>query len=120
MNTPLKKQISQVFRKEPTESERLLWEKLRARHFMGLKFRRQYVFKGFVLDFFCPQVNLAIEIDGGIHDMQQEYDRNRQELLELHGIEFFRIKSRQVEENIGGVLVKLREKIFLILEQHNT
>ncbi len=98
MNTPLKKQISQAFRKQPTESERLLWEKLRGRHFMGLKFRRQYVFKGFVLDFFCPQVNLAIEIDGGIHDMQKVYDRNRQELLELRGIKFFGSKAGRLKK----------------------
>ena len=56
--------ICRDFRKNPTEAEALLWESLRNRQIFKLKFRRQYPIEGFILDFYCPEVKLGIEIDG--------------------------------------------------------
>ena len=62
-------------RKNMTDSEKVLWEHLRLRRLNGMHFRRQHPFGIYILDFFCYEANLAIEIDGPIHLNHQEYDR---------------------------------------------
>ena len=74
-------EISRQFRKEPTTSEAILWQALRGRKLDGRKFRRQQTIGNFIVDFFCGQERLVVEVDGGIHQLQQEADRQRQELL---------------------------------------
>ena len=88
----------------PTLSEKILWQCLKNRSFLNLKFRRQYVIDGFILDLYCQALKLAIEIDGGIHIKQKNYDLQRQNVVEQHGITFFRIKSKEVESNLRSVL----------------
>ena len=63
---------------------------------LGYKFRRQYIFKGFILDFYCPQAGLGIELEGGIHQKQKEYDESRQKLIEDHGIKLLRFTNKEV------------------------
>ena len=63
-----KLEVKRRLRLEMTPAERVLWEKLRARQFLGLKFRRQHGIGRFVADFFCPSRKLVIEVDGEIHD----------------------------------------------------
>ncbi|MBN1294788.1 MAG: endonuclease domain-containing protein [Candidatus Latescibacteria bacterium] len=104
MNTRIKTHKAREFRKNPTISEKLLWNELRNRLFMDLKFRRQYIIDGYILDFYCPELNLAIEIDGPIHNKQSEEDKYRQSAIEHSGITFFRVKSEQVENDITSVL----------------
>ena len=70
----IKKEFARNLRKESTPEEKIVWEALRNKKFLGLKFRRQHVLKGFVVDFYCHSLNLAIEIDGGIHQKQVDYD----------------------------------------------
>ncbi len=67
---------------------------------LGLKFRRQHAFAGFVLDFYCAELNLAIELDGPYHDTpaQRAYDAERSAILETHGIQLVRIRNSQVSE----------------------
>jgi len=62
--------LARKFRKESTGAEERLWWLLRNRFMLGFKFRRQYLFRGFIIDFYCPQARLAIELDGGIHEKQ--------------------------------------------------
>ena len=61
---------AQLLRKKATEPERILWRHLRNRNFAGYKFRRQHPFDDYVLDFYCPSANLAVELDGGGHNYQ--------------------------------------------------
>src|SRR5947199_9497963 len=71
-----------------TEPERVLWRHLRNRNFAGYKFRRQHPFDDYVLDFYCPNAKLAIELDGGGHNYRtgQIRDRTRSEFLARHGV----------------------------------
>src|SRR3989338_8373272 len=89
--------IARKFRKDETPSERLVWEEIRNRKFRGYKFRRQYIIKGFIVDFFCSKLKLALEIDGEVHKNQVEYDALRQEVLEAEGVAFLRIKVEDID-----------------------
>jgi len=91
-------------RKNPTEAEALLWKYLSNRGLCGFKFRRQYPVKGFVLDFYCPEIRLGIELDGHVHDDLKEYDRQRQSIIENNGIRFLRFKNIEVIQNMNEVL----------------
>ena len=109
MNSKIKLRLAREFRKNPTKSEQIIWNTLRNRNFLQLKFERQYVLKGYVLDFYCPELKLAVEIDGSVHNGKKKEDKNRQSILENSGITFYQVESRNVESNIDNVLVKLAE-----------
>jgi very-short-patch-repair endonuclease len=88
-------------RKKQTEAEEILWQKLRNRKFAGLKFVRQhpiYYFKNdrkkfLIADFYCNNLKLIIEVDGRIHEKQKNYDRIREELLEIKLYKIIRFKN---------------------------
>ncbi|MFN7715825.1 MAG: DUF559 domain-containing protein, partial [Pseudanabaenaceae cyanobacterium] len=112
----LKAQMTEVarqFRKQPTTSEAILWQALRGRKLDGRKFRRQQVIGTFVVDFFCGQERLVVEVDGGVHQNQQEADRQRQELLESLGLRFVRVRSDLVEQDLPAVLSQIRAAFSL-------
>src|SRR5206468_967739 len=89
-------EVARVFRKQPTRGEAILWDALRGRRCENVKFRRQQPLWPFVMDFFAAERRLIVEVDGPIHDSQQEADRRRQELLESIGMSFVRIKTETV------------------------
>jgi very-short-patch-repair endonuclease len=86
-------------RRHMTRAEQLAWEELRGRRLNGLKFHRQRPWGTFVLDFYCPSLRLAIEIDGPIHadPEKQRLDAERQHVLENAGIRFARVSAEDVE-----------------------
>ena len=94
-------------RKEHTLSEDILWQALRRKQLEGRKFRRQNPIGAFVVDFYCPEENLVVEVDGAIHETQREADALRQEIIESLGIRFVRISAEEVESNLAGVLKKI-------------
>jgi len=104
-------EIAREFRKDPTESENILWQALRGKKLDGIKFRRQQPVGIFVVDFYNSIYRLAIEIDGLIHDNQLEADRARQDLLEVLGLNVLRINAETVEKNLPLVLNMIRAKI---------
>jgi very-short-patch-repair endonuclease len=87
-------------------SEILLWSKLRGRQLQGMKFRRQYSVGPYCVDFYCPEIRLAIELDGDSHftDAAKGYDRERQRWIESFGIRFLRFTNTDLYENLDGVL----------------
>jgi very-short-patch-repair endonuclease len=93
-------------RRPLTPQEAKLWGRLRRKQLYGIKFRRQHPMDRFILDFFCYQHKLVIEIDGGQHaePEQQEYDQARTEWLEGRGLRVFRFTNRDIDTNIEGVL----------------
>jgi len=93
-------------RREMTPQERKLWQRLRRKQLFGIKFRRQHPIDRFILDFFCYEHKLAVEIDGGSHYQpdQQEYDQARTDWLAQHDIRVIRFTNRDVDGNIEGVL----------------
>jgi very-short-patch-repair endonuclease len=94
-----------------TEAEALLWEKLRNRRLKGLKFRRQHPLDQFVVDFYCSDYQIAVELDGSIHDENeaQLYDAARTKKLEQSGINFIRFTNEEVLNDIHSVMRKLTE-----------
>ena len=94
-------------RKESTNAEALLWVRLRKRQLDGLKFRRQHIIQNFIVDFYCPRVKLVIEIDGPVHDVQEEYDQEREKILQELGYQMVRFKNSEVERNIDLVVARI-------------
>ena len=100
-------------RKTSTTSEDLLWQRLRSRRFLGLKVRRQHPVGALVLDFYCAEYKLAIEVDGGIHQRPERLvaDRTRDQVLDDLGIETLRIPADDVEFRIDIVLQLIQRTI---------
>jgi very-short-patch-repair endonuclease len=98
-----------------------MWKYLSRRQMHGSKFRRQYSVDQYVLDFYCPELKLAIEIDGDSHFMPgaEEQDRTRQEYIEAYEIRFLRFTNADVCENLDGVcqtIYNAIEEIAIIVE----
>jgi len=93
-------------RRPLTPQEHKLWQRLRNRQLFGLKFRRQHPLGPFVLDFFCHEQQLVVELDGHHHAEpgQQRHDKARSEWLEGQGLWVLRFTNREVDTNIEGVL----------------
>ncbi len=88
------------------EPEVLMWSKLRAKRLLGQRFRRQHSIGPFVVDFYCPGLKLAVEIDGDSHFQpgMEEQDRRRQAFIESFSISFLRFTNDGVTGNLDGVL----------------
>ncbi|MBI4092308.1 MAG: endonuclease domain-containing protein [Candidatus Kerfeldbacteria bacterium] len=112
-NDPSFKRRRQKLRNESTPAERKLWGHLRKSQFLGLKFQRQYGIGPYVLDFFCPEMRLAIEVDGDSHFRPgaRAYDRQRQKFIESEDITVVRFLNTDIHENIDGVLEQLHKVI---------
>ena len=96
-------------RKHPTEAENVLWEALKAKG-IGAKFRRQHIIGDFIVDFFCNEANLVIELDGGYHNMpaQMKSDEERTAALNEMGYTELRFKNEEVISNIDAVLKTIK------------
>jgi len=103
---PSLKKIVRGLRNNSTLGEVLLWKRLRNKQMLDYDFHRQKPIDQFIVDFFCNELHLAIEIDGGSHEVDeaQEKDAARQERLESLGIKFLRFKESDTRENIRAVL----------------
>lgn len=107
--------FARELRQNQTDAETLLWHLLRGRRFCGFKFRRQVPFAGYVLDFYCHEAKLAIELDGGGHDAegQRGYDAERTRALELEGIHVLRFWNHEAltstEEMLEAIHRHLQE-----------
>ena len=91
-------------RKQPTAAEAALWDLLRGRRSLDLKFRRQHAIGPYIVDFYCAAAQLVIEVDGPIHDQQREDDADRTALLEANGLRVLRYKNEEVLKRPGKSL----------------
>ncbi|KAB2879818.1 endonuclease domain-containing protein [bacterium] len=112
-NQKIQKEKRRALRKRSTRSEHMLWQNLRNRGIDGFKFRRQFSVGPFVLDFYCPELKLAIEVDGYSHDSEEakKYDAERQEIIETYGVVFVRIRDEEVKENIELAIIKIKDQV---------
>src|SRR5919108_5964162 len=94
-------------RREMTPWEKILWKQLKANRLNGLHFRRQQIVHGYFADFYCHQHELIVELDGGIHDFQQEYDAEREEYLIALGFRIIRFTNEEIKNNLNSVLQKI-------------
>jgi cyclase len=110
---PIILKLARKNRKKMTAAERKLWEQLKDRKFLGIKFRRQHPISRFIADFYCHQAKLIIEVDGGYHHHQdqQELDIARERALEDLGIKVIRFSNEEVERDLITVLVRIKEVI---------
>jgi very-short-patch-repair endonuclease len=90
-----KLRIARLMRHAPTAAEAVAWELLRGRRMRGLKFRRQQILGGFIVDFYCSELRLIVEIDGLIHDEpdRQVPDLRRSEALQRRGFRILRVRN---------------------------
>lgn len=106
-------------RKEMTRAEALLWEELRRKKIEGVRVRRQFGIGPYIIDFFIPRVNLAIEVDGRVHLKPEvkEKDINRDAFLNENGIIVIRITNEEVLNNMERVKTELKERIKKLKEE---
>ncbi|MDP4210830.1 MAG: endonuclease domain-containing protein [Bacteroidota bacterium] len=99
-----------TLRMSGTESEDILWQRLRNRRLIGLKFRRQHAISGFVADFYCHEARLVVEVDGSIHNTaeQKERDENRTFELQKLGLNVIRVTNDEVMNNVDAALDKIK------------
>jgi very-short-patch-repair endonuclease len=113
---PYIRQVLRTLRKDQTAEEKLLWQNLRNKQLNGFKFIRQYpVMFGshsdtnmfYVIDFYCAEAKLGIELDGKIHLKTKEYDKKRDAMIRDSGITLIRIKNEELNE-LGRVIDIIR------------
>ena len=104
-------QYGRELRQDSTEAERLLWTVLRNRKLNGLKFRRQHPLDKFIVDFYCNEKKLVVELDGGVHNekINREYDEARTAILAGLNVIVLRFKNEEVINGVQGVLKKISD-----------
>jgi len=109
-----KLELARKFRKEPTPEEALVWEWVRSRRLNGLKFRRQQIIEGFIADFYCAELRLALELDGAVHDTPaaRDYDEIRDAVFANKGVSVLRIRNTNcTHEHIQEQLTRIQKEL---------
>jgi very-short-patch-repair endonuclease len=108
-NDPQLKERRRELRRNQTDAETVFWARVRNKQFFGLKFFRQYSFGPYILDFYCPAKKIAIELDGGQHNLDENkgYDTERTAYLNAHGVEVVRFWNNDVLSALDEVLERL-------------
>lgn len=107
---PKLKEYARNLRKNSTLSEVLLWQKIKQKS-LGVEFHRQVPLLDYIVDFYCHEILLAIEIDGNSHLYKYDYDARRQSRLEQYGITFIRIDDGDVKHNLIHILTSIQQKV---------
>jgi len=111
---PKLKELARQLRKNSTLSEVLLWKKIKGKAF-GVEFHRQIPIEEYIVDFFCHEVKLAIEIDGSSHDQKYEYDLIRNERLANLGVNILHFKDIDVKREMNNVIRAIEFKVAELL-----
>ncbi|MCH2200290.1 MAG: endonuclease domain-containing protein [Flavobacteriales bacterium] len=100
-------------RRSATPAEVELWKYLRRRQVMGLRFRRQHSMGPYIMDFYCPEAKLCIELDGPYHDHPEQIERDvrREKDLKMMGVDMLRFKNHVVFENPEVILESIKEHV---------
>jgi len=101
--TKEKLERARELRREMTPAERLLWQEVRAKK-LGVRFRRQQVVAGFIVDFYCHKAALVVEVDGDIHDLQKDEDARREKVLREMGLGIVRFRNDEVLKELSPTL----------------
>jgi very-short-patch-repair endonuclease len=112
-NNPKKTKKRKELRNEATAAEAVLWTYLRKRQLLGKKFRRQYSIGPYIVDFYCPESSLIVELDGARHFsmLREDYELERTRYLQKQGLQIVRFENRVLRENAESVLEAIREAI---------
>ena len=110
MNNLAQKELRNQLRQHSTSSEAVLWKLLKGKNIKGLKFRRQHSVGPYILDFYCPYLNLCIELDGAVHTNTKEYDEQRTYYLErVANIQVIRFENKIVFQNPESILMSIEQ-----------
>lgn len=112
-----KKEFTNLRRKlriETTKGEQILWQKLR-RQSLGYKFRRQYGIGRYIIDFYCQELRLAIEVDGITHEDKVDYEQGRDNYLKNKNIKILHFRSEEIFNNLNNVV----KNIYYLCEELN-
>jgi very-short-patch-repair endonuclease len=105
---PALKQRAKELRRAGSLSEALFWNQVKGRRFLGLDFDRQKIIGNYIVDFFCAEINVIIEIDGISHDQKADYDAARDAFLKRLGLSVIHLSDSDVKVNLEGVMQWLR------------
>jgi len=105
------RELAKKLRKEMTFTEKILWEEIKGKKLKGYDFDRQRPINNFIVDFYCKDLKLAIEIDGSSHIGKEEADLERQRIIESFGVTFLRFTTNEIENNMENVLRKIENFI---------
>ncbi len=108
-NKPNLKQRRKYLRNHSTSAEAELWKYLKSKQICNLKFRRQHSVDNYILDFYCPQLKLGIELDGEFHIYNEEYDLKRDLYLQNYGITIIRFENVMVFEHPDVIIKEIEE-----------
>ena len=103
---------ARTLRKQQTDAEKQLWQKLRNRQLLNLKFRRQCPIEPYIADFACLEMKLIIELDGSQHFQQKDYDQQRTDFLQKSGYRVLRYWNNEVLNNLEGVIEHIRQELM--------
>lgn len=111
LNPKKTKKQRQFLRNNMTKWEVRLWNDLKGKKMFGIKVRHQYVIENFILDFYCPKLKLAIEVDGDVHHFRkkQVLDSKKDKLLKNEGIKLVRLNNHDLEEDYESILIYLED-----------
>jgi very-short-patch-repair endonuclease len=108
--TKAKLQRAKELRRKMTPAEKMLWKEISANK-LGVHFRRQQIIAGFIVDFYCHQAGLVIEVDGDIHDLQHEEDARREKVLTDIGLRMIRFRNDEISKDLFAVVDSIRALI---------
>ncbi|MCK4695952.1 MAG: DUF559 domain-containing protein [Candidatus Cloacimonetes bacterium] len=108
------KERRRLLRRNQTPAEKKLWNYLRNKQFLNLKFYRQYSIDYYIADFYCPNIKLVIELDGSQHftNYKKDYDKVRTEIFKSLSITVIRFRNVEIMNNIEKVLGEIKKKIL--------
>ena len=115
---PKLKEYARELRKNSTLSEVILWKNIKNKA-LGVQFHRQVPMLEYIVDFYCHELMLAIEIDGDSHLYKYEYDSKRQGELEKEGVIFFRFTDLDVKQNMFSVGITLEQVVQELINKTN-
>lgn len=105
-------QQAKELRREPTHEEELVWEQVRRNGLSHRHYRRQQLIDGFIVDYYCHSARLIVEIDGGIHEHEREYDAAREAVLTARGLRVIRFRNAEVREDLDAVVDRIRDEVL--------
>ncbi len=106
-NDKAHREMRKSLRSNATPAEAALWRALKGRGAGGYKFRRQQGIGPYVLDFYCPELRLCVELDGASHDYKYEYDEQRTAYLRRQGIRVVRFENEQVWKSVDRIVEEI-------------
>ena len=107
---PKLRECAKQLRNNSTLSEVLLWKQIKGKA-LGVEFKRQVPMLEYIVDFYCQEIGLAIEVDGNIHDFRYLEDAQRQQEIEKYGVIFIRFSNEEIKNNMFSVILSLESKI---------